>query len=45
MVPRVLRQLLEHIHGSTGSHHLKTRVKKIIFKMTIPKEEHDDDWN
>jgi hypothetical protein len=30
----VLRQLLEHVHGSTGSHHLKTRIKKIIFIMT-----------
>jgi hypothetical protein len=31
----VLTNLLEHIHGSTGSHHLKTRIKRVIFKMTI----------
>jgi hypothetical protein len=31
----VLRQLLEHVHGSAGSHHLKTRIKKIIFMTTI----------
>jgi hypothetical protein len=35
MVSGVLRQLLKHIHGSTGSHHLTTRIKKITSKMTI----------
>jgi hypothetical protein len=30
----VLRKLLEHVHGSMGSHHLKIRIKKIIFMMT-----------
>jgi hypothetical protein len=30
----VLRQLIEHVHDSTGSHHLKTRFKKNIFMMT-----------
>jgi hypothetical protein len=35
MVSVVLKQLLKHVHGSMGSLHLKTRMKKIIFEMTI----------
>jgi hypothetical protein len=34
MAPGDLRQILEHVHGSMGSHHLKTRIKKIIFMVT-----------
>jgi hypothetical protein len=34
MAPGVLRQLIKHVHGSMGSHHLKTRIKNIIFVMT-----------
>jgi hypothetical protein len=34
MASGFLRQLLEHVHGSTGSHHLKIRIKKIIFMIT-----------
>jgi hypothetical protein len=30
-----LRGLLKHVHGSTDLHHLKTRIKKIIFMMMI----------
>jgi hypothetical protein len=30
-----LRGLLKHVHGSTDVHHLKTRIKKIIFMMMI----------
>jgi hypothetical protein len=30
-----LRDLLEHVHGSVDLHHLKTRIKKIIFMMMI----------
>jgi hypothetical protein len=29
------RDFLEHIHGSAGLHHLKTRIKKIIFMTMI----------
>jgi hypothetical protein len=32
---RSLRNLLKHVHGSMGSLHLQTRVKKIIFMMMI----------
>jgi hypothetical protein len=32
---RQLRDLLEHVHGSVDLHHLKTRIKKIIFMMMI----------
>jgi hypothetical protein len=35
MAFRVLRDLLEHAHGSAGSHHLKIRIKKIIFMTTF----------
>jgi hypothetical protein len=45
MAPGVLKQLLKHVHCSMGSHNLKTRVNKIIFKRTITKEDDDDDWN
>jgi hypothetical protein len=34
MAPGDLKQILEHVHGSMGSHHLKTRIKKIIFMVT-----------
>jgi hypothetical protein len=34
MASGVLRQLLEHVHGSASLHHLKTRIKKITSKMT-----------
>jgi hypothetical protein len=34
MASVVLRQLLEHVHGSTGSQYLETRIKKITFRMT-----------
>jgi hypothetical protein len=33
MASEVLKQLLKHIHDSTGLHHLKTRIKKIIVMM------------
>jgi hypothetical protein len=34
---RVLRQLLIHVHASTGPHHLNTRIKKVILGTTIRK--------
>jgi hypothetical protein len=30
-----LRDLLEHVHGFMNLHHLKSRIKKIIFMMMI----------
>jgi hypothetical protein len=35
MAFRFLRDPLKHAHGSVGSHHLKTRIQKIIFMRTI----------
>jgi hypothetical protein len=35
MASRVLRDLLEHVNGFVGSHHLKTRIQKIIFMIMI----------
>jgi hypothetical protein len=35
---RVLRQLLLHIHASSGPHHLEMRIKKVILGTTIRKK-------
>jgi hypothetical protein len=35
MTTRVFGQLLVQVHGSMGSHHLETRIKKVIFRTTI----------